>query len=406
MNKKMRFLILITCFTILFALFTSGCASSANKGDKFVMGGTYRLNENETIDGNLSVFGGAISLEKGSTVNGNVILIGGTINAAGIINGGVNGLGGSITLSDTAVVQGDVTTVGAAVNKSDKAKIQGKVVSQSEGGVQLPDLPRIAAPALIKPFGDALGGLLRALVIGVLAVLVTLFFPRQIMNVGDAIVDNPFTTAAIGLLTLILFPFIVIILFITIFLIPLSLIAVFIFVLGLILGLIAVGLEMGKKIASLFKGEWAPAVSAGVGTLVLSLLAILLGAIPCVSWVVPTVIVFIATGGVVISVFGSKGKNNHPLNQTPAGPISPVPPSQPPQNVVPVPPVMPIIVPEQSVDKVSETPLVDALLADMKKDSVAFPSINETTMDIKNPEKKVKPRTRKPKPGDDSLESK
>ncbi len=141
MNKRNRLLLMISCIGVMLALFATGCASSSNEGDKFIMGGTYRLNENETVDGNLSIFGGAVSLEKGSIINGNVTLIGGTVNAAGTINGGVNGLGGSITLGDTAVVQGDVTTLGATVNKSDSAVIQGKIVSQSEYGFEIPDVP-------------------------------------------------------------------------------------------------------------------------------------------------------------------------------------------------------------------------------------------------------------------------
>ncbi|HEX7556006.1 MAG TPA: polymer-forming cytoskeletal protein, partial [Leptolinea sp.] len=290
MNKKTRLFIIITCIAIFLAFFASGCASSSNEGDKFIMGGTYRLNEKETINGNLSIFGGAVSLEKGSTINGNVTLIGGTVNAAGTINGGVNGLGGSITLGDSAVVKGDVTTLGATVNKSDSAVIQGKIVSQSENGVQIPDVPRVVAPIIVKPFADAMGILLRTLVIALLAVLVVLFLPRQTANIGTAIMESPLSAGAIGLLTVILFPFVIVILAITIILIPLSLVAVLIIAVGLILGWIAIGLELGNRIAGLFKGDWAPAVSAGVGTLILSLLSALLGAIPCVGWVVPTIL--------------------------------------------------------------------------------------------------------------------
>lgn len=386
MNKTIRIFILISCLTILLAFFTSGCASSSNAGDKFIMGGTYRLNEDQTIDGNLSVFGGAVTLEKGSTVNGNIVLIGGTVNAAGTINGGVNGLGGSITLTDTAVVQGDVTTVGAAVNKSEKAEILGKITSQSEGGVQLPDVPQFIAPAIIKPFGDALGGLLRALVVGVLAVLVTLFMPRHTARIGDAIVDSPFTAGAIGLLTIILFPFIAIVLAITIILIPLSVFAVLILGLGLILGWIAIGLEMGNRIASLFKADWAPAVNAGLGTLVLSLLAALFGAIPCVGWVVPTIVILMATGGVVMTAFGTRGNNYPHSGKTP---FVPVPPGSP------IPASTSSFAPDLSA---GEAPKMDAFFADIKKETtISAAGENETQADVE-PEVKTKTKTRKTKP--------
>jgi hypothetical protein len=394
MNKNRRLIIAILCLTVLIALFASGCASSSNEGDKFIMGGTYRLNNNEKIDGNLSIFGGAVSLEKGSTINGNVTLIGGTVSAAGTINGGINGLGGSITLGDTAVVQGDVTTIGASVNKSDSAIIQGKMVSQSENGVQLPDIPRVVAPAVIKPFGDAMGGLLRALVIALLAVLVVLFIPRQTINVHKAIEDNPVSAGAIGLFTMILFPFVIVILAITIILIPLSLVAILIFGLGIILGWIAIGFELGTRIAGMFKSEWAPAVSAGVGTFVLSILSSLLGAIPCVGWVIPVIIVLVATGGVVISAFGTR------YNQKPSG-------SQTIRIINPT--EQPGASTQQAVNftaaSSSDPVVVDTKFAETSEEPTSSPSTESKTTDSTNEtEKKTKTRTRKPKSESDSTE--
>ncbi len=397
MNKRNRLLLMISCIGVMLALFATGCASSSNEGDKFIMGGTYRLNENETVDGNLSIFGGAVSLEKGSIINGNVTLIGGTVNEAGTINGGVNGLGGSITLGDTAVVQGDVTTLGATVNKSDSAVIQGKIVSQSENGVEIPDVPRVVAPAIFKPIGDAMGSLLRSLVIALLAVLVMLFLPRQTINVSKTIEESPVSAGAIGLLTLILFPFVIVILAITIILIPLSLAAILIFGLGLILGWIAIGLELGNRIAGMFKSEWAPAVSAGVGTFTLSIISSLLGAIPCVGWVIPVLIVLVAAGGVVMSAFGTRGTNKPPAGSQTIrimpSPISPEP------------------VVRQSVDfptsKAPETVIVDSSFTDIKEEAPSNPPAESDVSNSKgDSEKKTKNRVRKTKTEIDSNESK
>lgn len=327
MSKNKRLVVIITCIALFITIMLSGCSSSSNTGDKFIMGGTYRLSEDETVDGNLSIFGGAASLEKGSVVNGDVILIGGTVNIDGTINGGINGLGGSITLGDTAVVEGDVSTIAANVNKSDTAVVHGKVVEQSETGVQLPDVPRVMVPTIFQPLGNAMGSLMRSLVIALLAVLLVLFVPRQTINISNAIQDSPVSAGAIGLLTCILFPFVIVILAITIILIPLSLAAILIFLFGLILGWIAIGYELGNRIAGLFKSTWAPAVSAGVGTFALSVISGLFDVIPCVGWVIPTLIVIVATGGVVISAFGTRlikksgdGPTIHVVNPTPPPP--------------------------------------------------------------------------------------
>jgi len=387
MNKNRKYLLIIACIAVLIALFATGCSSSSNEGDKFIMGGTYRLAENETINGNLSVFGGAVSLEKGSSVNGDVTLIGGTINAAGTINGGINGLGGSITLGDTAIVYGDVTTVGANVNKSDSAIVQGKVVSQSQNGVEIPDVPKVVVPAIIKPFNDVFGALLRSLVIALLAVLVTLFLPRHAENISRSIEDSPVSGGAIGLLTWILFPFVIIILAITIILIPLSVIAILMFGLGVLLGWIAIGMLLGERIAGMFKSQWAPAVNAGVGTFILSILSSLFGAIPCVGWVIPLLIILVATGGIVMSAFGTRFINTS--NKRPT--ISVINPNPvPPASYSPPAPSAPV---STIVDSSFVAPLVETPAASEDKKSEGSPAAPEKRSVLKNRKTKIETDT-------------
>jgi len=106
---------------------------------------------------------------------------------------------------------------------------------------------------------------------------------------------------------MILLPFVIIILAITLIFIPISIAAVVIFVLGLLFGWIAIGYELGIRMSKLFKSEWAPAVSAGLGTFTLSIVSALISVIPCVGWIIPFLVTLIATGGVVISVFGTRG---------------------------------------------------------------------------------------------------
>ena len=335
MNKK-RSLVFLLFSLLILAFVSAGCSSTSNEGDKFIMGGTYRLAENETINGDLSIFGGAVSLEEGSTINGNVILIGGSVNAAGVINGGIDGLGGSINLGDSAIVYGDITTVGATVNKSNSAIVQGNVTSQSEGGLELPDLPKMVQPAAVRPFGDVMGALSRSLVIALLAVLVVLFLPRQTKNVSISIEENTASGGAIGLLTWILAPFVIILLVITLILIPIAMIAAVVFGLGVLFGWIAIGSILGDRLAVLMKTQWAPAVTAGFGTFVLSLVSAMFEAIPCVGWVIPFLIMLVATGGIVMSAFGTrairKTTGGPSVSVINPGPVNPPPPA--PKTVV------------------------------------------------------------------------
>lgn len=399
MNKRFSKIFPLFLLLVFALMLLSGCSSSSNDGDKFIMGGTFRLDEDEVIDGNLSVFGGAVSLEEGSTVNGNVVVIGGSVYADGIINGGINGMGGSINLGDSAIVQGDVSTFGANVDKSDSTVIRGKVFSQSESGVQIPDYPRMVIPAIVKPLGDALGSLLQALVVSLLAVLVLLFIPRQTGNVKAIILENPLTACGVGLLTLILLPFVFIILAITLIFIPISLAAMVIFVLGLLFGWIAIGYELGIRMSNLFKSEWAPAVSAGVGTFTLSIVSAFISIIPCVGWIVPFLITLVATGGVVISVFGTRGPDR-PFGipkVTVSYPDKPVEPSINQtkfQNDEPSVTIDSIFEPETPNSRKPEEDAKVAEEPESKPDEVVSPKAESEASDTA---KKPKPRARKPK---------
>ncbi len=394
MNNKNKLWIFLFLIAVFSSLLLSGCSSSSNDGDKFIMGGTFRLDEGKVIDGNLSIFGGAVSLEEGSTVNGNVVVIGGSVYADGIINGGINGMGGSITLGDSAVVQGDISTFGANVDKSDSAVIRGKIVSQSESGVQLPDYPRLVMPAILKPISDAIGSLLQALVISLLAVLVLLFVPRQTDNVKAAILENPLTICAIGLLTMILLPFVIIILAITIILLPISIAAVVIFILGLLFGWIAIGYELGIRMAKLFKSEWAPAVSAGVGTFALSITSALLSVIPCVGWIIPFLVTLVATGGVVVSVFGTRSPDK-PFGIPRVTVSMPNTPPQPPTGQ----PGFHSTRPSVTIESIFEPEtrekqtVTEDIPADKKNEEKASTDISVATSET---EKKPKSRSRKP----------
>jgi len=102
-------------------------------------------------------------------------------------------------------------------------------------------------------------------------------------------------------------------------------------------GLIALGLEVGKRLAQLFKQEWAPAAAAGAGTFVLML--VLNGAreaVPCVGWIFPALAGMLGLGAVILTRFGWQ-------TYSPLAPIPPRPPAEiwPPIPTAPQPPEPP-----------------------------------------------------------------
>lgn len=331
-------LIVLILLMAMFAFPGTALAQTPNNGnDQMVFGGTYTLPAGQTLTGNLVVFGGLATIEKGAVVTGDIALTGGSLNVSGEIKGGITSVGGSINLSDTAVVDGDINTVGGTLNRSGQTVIKGNISTSGPGAIRLPlnwnlnGLRNLPLADIFHPIGNVLWGIFQSLAVAALALLVVLFMPTPTRRVSNSIIAQPVVAGGLGLLTVVVAPALVVLLAITILLIPLSLIGILLLAVAFLYGWIAVGLEAGDRLAGLFKVQWAAPVSAGIGTLVLSFFSSIFSLIPCVGWVLPTVIAILGLGGVFLTRFGTRdGQSGGPAGVLPyTPPQPPVMPEQP-----------------------------------------------------------------------------
>jgi hypothetical protein len=289
--------------------------------DKVVFGGTFTLETGETQDGSLVVFGGAVTVEPDSVVNGDVVLIGGTVEIGGKVNGNLVGIGGAVRLSKNAVINGDLFTMSATLRREEGAKVNGQVVNGTDlspsfiipnnlngGDLTLPEPPQVPAFSVdTNPVLSIMWFLFRTFMYAALAVLLVMFLPAHVGRVSRAALNQPVITAGAGLLTAVLAPLALIAITITIILIPVTLVAVILLFAAWLLGWVALGLEVGRRIANAVNMEWAPAISAGVGTFVL--LFVLGGinkAIPCIGWLPQTLVGLWGLGAVLMTRFGTQ----------------------------------------------------------------------------------------------------
>jgi hypothetical protein len=342
-------LILLILLVALFAFPGAALAQTPNNGnDQVVFGGTYTLNAGQTLTGNLVVFGGLATLEKGAVVTGDVALTGGSLNVSGEIKGSITSVGGSINLSDTAVVDGDINTVGGTLNRASQTVIKGNISSSGPGAIRLPlnwnlnGLRNLPLADIFHPIGSVLWGIFQSLAVAALALLVVLFIPTPTRRVSNAIITQPVLAGGLGLLTVVVAPALIVLLAITILLIPLSLIGILLLAVAFLFGWIAVGLEAGDRLAGLFKVQWAPPVSAGIGTLVLSFFSSVFSLIPCVGWVLPTVIAILGLGGVFLTRLGTRdGQSTGPMRMAAQAPAWPPANPEPPAPEFVIPPAAP-----------------------------------------------------------------
>lgn len=303
-----------------------------------VFGQNYTLSSGQTIK-DLVVFGGNAVIMQGATVTGDILIFGGNLNIDGTVQGGVTSFGGNATVTDTGVIRGILNSVGGNRFISPKATVGGQSSDFSQLPSRIPNL--VFAPGTNFNLGPGFGFLWVAfisLILAAIAVVIALFLPTPTTNVARTITGEPIISGGVGLLTLVITPAIFLVLAITIVLIPLAVLFLIVFGVTVVFGWIALGLALGERMADMFNAHWSVPVSAGVGTLVLSLITNAILAVTGVwFWTlcclgVPILILLnmVSLGGVISSRFGTQIYNTKArLQVPPQPPVPPVPPVPP-----------------------------------------------------------------------------
>ena len=332
MAKHLKIFAVLSSLLILLCVFsTPVSAQSGDEPAEIVLGGTYTLDEGETLQGDLVVIGGTATLKPGSTLNGNIMVAGGTINASGNIDGDILSFGGVIHIKSEAVVRGDLVRFGGVFNVDEGADIQGNLVS-NEGivtdfdffsdssvwqdfgndGVYEPEpydpIQQVfsAQQIALEKFGELLWSIAKALGIAVLTIIASLFLLSPMEKSAKTLSTHPALSLGIGLLTLLAFPVLMVILMITIILIPVSIIGLIGFALVILFGWFVLSLLIGQRLAEVFKVEWSESLQAGVGALALALISAISSLVPCIGWVLPILLASAGLGAVVMSRFGTR----------------------------------------------------------------------------------------------------
>jgi hypothetical protein len=281
--------------------------------DVVIFGEDYSLATGETVDGSVLVFGGDVTLEAGSTVDLDVVSFGGDIIVDGTVQGSVIALGGDVTLGETAVVEQDVSTFGGELDRAAGAQVNGNEFNNMhsfgfdfdrnfERNFQLGPMER-------GFFSGRDGGhpilwlLFSSFAISTVALLFALFAPDHLRRTSEAILAEPVTAGGLGLLSFVLLP---IVLLITLITIIGPVIVGFAAIVAVAFGWIAVGLEVGRRLDTAFKGSWSPVVQTWLGTLVISVAAGVIGLVPCVGWIGQLLLASLGFGGVLLTRFGTR----------------------------------------------------------------------------------------------------
>lgn len=312
----MKTIRLLSLLAVLIALAVPGVAlAQDDNNDRTIVGGSFTLASGESLR-DLTIIGGDVRLEAGSTVR-HVTILGGSLAANGSVQRDIDAYGGSVRLGAEAVVRGDVNVVGGSFNRIEGARVEGQVITgDAPFNFTVPTLPRIVEGDIpwVPYYWNSADTFLtqiwwlfaQAIGLTALAMLVILFAPRLTERVAAASVARPWEAGGLGLLIAILTPPLLIGFAITIIGIPVMLALIVVVGVVLTFGWIAVGLEVGRRLEAALNQHWPNVVDAGVGTFLLALVANAVGLVPCVGWLVPTIVGFLGMGGVILSRFGTR----------------------------------------------------------------------------------------------------
>ena len=270
-----------------------------------VFGNSYTLGNGQTLNSNLVIFGGNATIEEDATVNCTVVVFGGNVDIAGTVAEDVVVVGGNVDLASTAVVGGQIATMGGSTSRAEGATVRG---GETQGFGNFPIRPIVIDRfGLFSPVWGAVTAVFNAVALGLLALLVVLFWPDHTARVSAAITNSPGATGGLGLLTLIAVPILLVVTAITICLLPFTLIGALLFVMAIIFGWISLGMLVGARLsAALNLRNLSPAVSAAMGTALFTLVSSIVQIVPCVGWLVPLGLACIGLGAVTLTRFGAQ----------------------------------------------------------------------------------------------------
>ncbi|MCA9933962.1 MAG: hypothetical protein H6662_12475 [Ardenticatenaceae bacterium] len=291
------------------------------------------VESSETINNDVVLFDDSLDVTEGATVNGNVTLFNGDARVAGTVNGDLVLFNGDLTAESTAVLNGECVLMNGTLTDNTESGLRCTTVDDLPGFIPaLSNIPGIAemvrtAPSDVRVdmphrdnfFTNFAEAVMSGLLMAALAFAVASLLPDHLGRVQTTLRQKPFASGGVGVLTAVAVPSLIALLSIISAILLIICIGILgfgvIFVLalgltaGLLFGWIALGSLVGQWLSGPLKLEGRrTAVVTAVGTLILTFVVNMLGAIPFVfgEGLITGVMLATGLGAVALTQFGMK----------------------------------------------------------------------------------------------------
>lgn len=257
MTKTKQLLLLLFSLLLLTA-----CDGGVYSGT-LIFEGDHRYDAETRLPGDIFLRAGTAEFAKTAEVDGSIYMLGGTLLLNGTVAQHLVVVDGTVTLGPEAVIGGDLRVAGGTVTQAETAVVRGNTM---RGSLPVPDEMLNRS----QEWDDVLRLLVSALLLAGWAALLVQRRPQPILTVGEAVVDNPLPTGAMGLLVLLVLPALLVVMAFTIVLLPLVAVVGLLLLLLLGYGYVAIGTQIGLLLGQVSNRPIPlPALAFG-GTLLLA----------------------------------------------------------------------------------------------------------------------------------------
>lgn len=212
------------------------------------LGGDLVIEENEIVQEEVVVCGGDLTLY--GIVHGDVVVVGGDAKIEGEIQGDLAILGGNAEIDFPAKIDGDFLCLGGEAKIEEGTILGDTRIMNWKGLFSKTPSKRLPSSVMVLSHLALIGFLM------LVAGFITLVFPNQTQRVADHLRKNYGKSIVVGITSLLLFPFVFLLLLITIIGIPIALFLPLIIGAGLLMGVTAMSLVLGGFIKERFGLRW------------------------------------------------------------------------------------------------------------------------------------------------------
>jgi hypothetical protein len=324
MNKRLLLVL------VLVLLLTAVPVTTALAAPPFDDGQT--VGSGEEINNDVILFNGDLAIEEGGMVKGNVILFNGSVAVSGTVQGDLVLFNGDLEAEETAVVTGDCVVLNGSINDGSASGLGCTNVGGLSDTFPLASLSRglpaafsegpgrdMRSPGAGESFVGGLAGVIgRSLLFGLLAFAAIALAPAHMQQVQQTVRQKSVASGAVGFLTAVAVPSLAlfltilsaILLLVCIGIVGFALVFAMLAALGVaaLFGWIAMGDLLGQWFSRRLNWAMSPALTAAVGTFLLTFGLGLFGLVPFVfgEGLVSMVILVVGLGAVALTKFGTQ----------------------------------------------------------------------------------------------------